>query len=132
MLRSVPTATLEPWLNENPFDTLQKGCIECHDENYGKLAAKWKSTSDELLKETFTIMQQVREQIQKIERDGGHTFVYRKLYDDAEFNFNLAKQGKEVHNLEYTKNLLKYANKLLDDALKQLAGKMKEVSQSKM
>ena len=80
---------------KDPFDTLQKGCIECHDENYGELAAEWKSTSDDLLKETFTKMQQVREQIQRIERNGGHTFVYRKSYGDAEFNFNLAKQGTQ-------------------------------------
>jgi len=117
---------------KDSFDTLQKRCIECHDKSYGELAAEWKSTSDDLLKKTFTKMQQVREQIQKIERDGGHTFVYRKLYGDAEFNFNLAKQGNGVHNLEYAKDLLEHANKRLDDALKQLAGKKQEVSQKKM
>jgi len=117
---------------KDSFDTLQKRCIQCHDESYGELAAEWKSTSDDLLKKTFTKMQHVREQIQKIERDGGHTFVYRKLYGDAEFNFNLAKQGNGVHNFEYAKDLLEQANKRLDDALDQLAGKKQVVSQSKM
>ena len=117
---------------KDPFDTLQKRCIQCHDESYGELANEWKLTSDDLLKKTFTKMQQVREQIRKIERDGGHTFVYRKLYGDAEFNFNLAKQGNGVHNPEYTKDLLEHANKRLDDAIKLLAGKGQEVSKSKM
>jgi len=54
------------------------------------------------------------------------------LYGDAEFNFNLAKQGNGVHNFEYAKDLLEQANKRLDDALEQLAGKKQVVSQSKM
>jgi hypothetical protein len=117
---------------KDSFDKLQKRCVKCHDESYGELAAEWRSISDDLLKKTFTKMQHVREQIQKIERDGGHTFVYRRLYGDAEFNFDLAKQGNGVHNLEYTKDLLEQANKRLDEALEHLAGKKQVVSQSKM
>jgi hypothetical protein len=117
---------------KDPFETLQKRCIKCHDESYGELAADWKSTSEDLLKKTFAKMQQVREQIRKIERDGEHTFVYRRLFGDAEFNFNLAKQGNGVHNLEYTKDLLEHADRRLDEALRQLAKKKQEVSQKKM
>jgi copper chaperone CopZ len=117
---------------KDSFDTLKIRCIKCHDESYGELASEWKSTSEDLLKKTFAKMQQVREQIQRIERDGGHTFVYRKLYGDAEFNFNLAQQGNGIHNPEYTKDLLEHADRRLDEALRQLAKKKQEISQKKM
>jgi hypothetical protein len=38
-------------------------------------------------------------------------------------NYNLGKNGKGVHNLEYTEELLKFANQRLDEAINQLAKK---------
>jgi hypothetical protein len=63
----------------------------------------------------------VREEIGRIELRRGHTFVYRKLFGEAEFNYNLAKKGNGVHNLEYTEELLEFANHRLDEAMKQLS-----------
>ena len=63
---------------------------------------------------------------------GGHTFVYRKLFGEAEFNFNLAKNGNGVHNLEYTKELIDFATHKLDEAIKQIAKKKREVAQGRM
>jgi hypothetical protein len=54
------------------------------------------------------------------------------LYGEAELNYNLAKNGKGVHNLEYTEELLDFANHRLDEAIKQLAKRSQEVSQKKM
>jgi hypothetical protein len=113
---------------KDPFDTLQKRCIQCHDESYGELANEWKSTSDDLLKKTFTKMQQVREQIRKIERDGGHTFVYRKLYGDA--GSTLTLQAETEFTIRNIPGLLEHANKRLDDAIKLWLEKG-EVSKSK-
>jgi len=45
------------------------------------------------------------------------------LYGEAEFNYNLAKNGKGVHNLEYVEELLEFSNNRLDEATKQLAKK---------
>ena len=63
------------------------------------------------------------EEIDRIDRRRGHTFVYRKLFGEAEANYNLAKNGKGVHNLDYTEDLLEFANDRLDQAIKQLAKK---------
>ncbi len=105
------------------FDAIKKRCIECHDQSYGEMVVRWKAASEELLKKVVPKIDRVREEIEKIDRRGGHTFVYRKLFGEAEFNFNLAKNGKGAHNLEYTEDLLEIANNRLDEAIKQLAKK---------
>jgi len=106
---------------KDTFDAIKKRCIECHDQSYGEMAARWKSVSEGLLKKVIPKINKVREEIGRIELRRGHTFVYRKLFGEAEFNYNLAKKGNGVHNLEYTEELLEFANHRLDEAIKQLS-----------
>jgi hypothetical protein len=105
------------------FDAIKKQCIECHDQSYGEIAVRWKTAFEELIKKVSPKIDRVRGEIEKIERRGGHTFVYRKLFGEAEFNYNLAKKGNGVHNLEYTEELLEFSNTRLDETIKQLAKK---------
>ena len=106
---------------KDTFDAIKQRCIECHDQSYGEMAVQWKKTSEDLLNKTAPKMDRVKEEIDRIDRQGGHTFVYRKLFGEAEVNYNLAKTGKGVHNPEYTDELLEVANRRLDEAIKQLA-----------
>ena len=108
---------------KDSFDAIKKRCIECHDQSYGEMVVRWKTLSEELLKKVTPKIDKVKEAIERIDRRGGHTFVYRKLFGEAEFNYNLAKKGNGVHNLEYTEELLEFANHRLDEAIKQLAKK---------
>jgi hypothetical protein len=112
-----------PAKEKDTFNTIKKRCIECHDQSYGEVAVRWKTASEGLLKVVAPKIDKVREEIGRIELRRGHTFVYRKLYGEAEVNFNLAKKGNGVHNLEYTEELLEFANNRLDEAIKQLAKK---------
>jgi len=108
---------------KDTFDAIKKRCIECHDQSYGETLVRWKTASEDLLKKVAPKIDRVREQIEKIDRRKGHTFVYRKLSGEAEFNYNLAKKGDGIHNLEYMEDLLEFANQRLDEAIKQLAKK---------
>jgi len=108
---------------KDTFDAIKKRCIECHDQSYGEMAVRWKTASEGLLKKVAPKIDKVREEIGKIELRGGHTFIYRKLFGEAEFNYNLAKKGNGVHNLEYVEELLEFSNNRLDEATKQLAKK---------
>ena len=108
---------------KDTFDAIKKRCIECHDQSYGEMVGRWKATSEGLLKKVAPKIDRVREEIRRIELRGGHTFVYRKLFGEAEFNYNLAKKGNGVHNLEYVEELLEFSNNRLDEATKQLAKK---------
>jgi hypothetical protein len=121
-----------PAKKKDTFDSIKKRCIECHDQSYGERAVSWKTASEGLLKKVAPKIDQVREEIGRIELRGGHTFVYRKLFGEAEFNYNLAKKGNGVHNLEYSEELLDFATHKLDEAIKQLGKRKQEVSQKKM
>ncbi|MGZ3591092.1 MAG: hypothetical protein ACXU99_10605, partial [Thermodesulfobacteriota bacterium] len=99
---------------------------------YGEMVIRWKATSEDSLKKLEPKLKKVKEEIDRIDLSGGHTFVFRKLYGDAEFNYNLAKNGKGVHNLEYTEELLEVANRRLDDAIKQIDKRKGEVAKGRM
>jgi nitrate/TMAO reductase-like tetraheme cytochrome c subunit len=105
------------------LESIKKRCIECHDQKYGETMVRWKTTSEDLLKKITPKLDKVREEIDRIDRRGGHTFVLRKLFGEAELNFNLVKSGKGVHNPEYVEDLLNAANQRLDEALKPAAMK---------
>jgi len=110
-----------PAKKKDTFDTIKKRCIECHDQSYGEMATRWKTVSEGLLKKVAPKIDKVREEIGRIEFRRGHTFVYRKLFGEAEFNYNLVKKGNGIHNLDYTEELLEFANNRLDEAIKQSA-----------
>jgi hypothetical protein len=112
-----------PAKKKDTLDAIKKRCIECHDQSYGEMVVRWKAVNEGLLKKVSPRLEKVREEIKRIELRGGHTFVYRKLFGEAEFNFNLARKGNGVHNLEYTEELLEFANHRLDEAIKQLSKK---------
>jgi nitrate/TMAO reductase-like tetraheme cytochrome c subunit len=108
---------------KEPFEAIKKRCIECHDKSFGEIAVRWKMAFAETLEKVAPKIEQVRKEIERIDRLGGHTFVYRKLFGEAEFNFNLAKTGNGIHNLEYSEALLEVANSRLDEVLKKLTQK---------
>jgi len=110
---------------KDTFDAIKKRCIECHDQSYGEMLVRWRTTSEDWLKKVDPKIDKVKEEIDRIDRRRGHTFVYRKLFGEAEFNYQLAKKGNGVHNLEYTEELLEFANHRLDEAIKQLGSKKK-------
>jgi hypothetical protein len=117
---------------KDSFDAIKKRCIECHDQSYGEMVVRWKATSEDLLKKIEPKMAKVKEEINRVDLSGGHTFVFRKLYGEAEFNYNLAKNGKGAHNLEYTEELLEFANRKLDEAIKQVAKRKGEIAKGRM
>ena len=112
-----------PAKKKDTLDSVKKRCIECHDQSYGEMLTRWKKSSEELLTKLAPKIEKVREEIRRIEIRGGHTFVYRKPFGEAEFNYNLAKKGNGVHNPEFTEELLEFANSRLDEAIKQLSKK---------
>lgn len=121
-----------PAKKKGTFDAIQKRCIACHDQSYGEIVVKWKSTSETMLKALEPKLARVKEEIDRMDRRGDHTFVYRKLYGEAEFNYNLAKNGKGAHNPEYSEELLEFSNRRLDEALGQIARRKQDIAQGKM
>jgi len=117
---------------KDTFEAIKKRCVECHDPSYGEMAVQWKTTSEDLLKKLEPKMAKVKEEIDRLETRGGHTFVFRKLYGEAEFNYNLAKNGRGVHNVKYAEDLLEFANRRLDEAMKEIDRRKEEIAKGRM
>jgi len=96
------------------FTGIKTNCIKCHDESYGEMAEKWKAATDELLKKILPKLKGIKGHIQRLEKQGKHTFVFTKLFGDAEYNVNLVMEGKGVHNVEYSEELIEAAMKNLE------------------
>jgi hypothetical protein len=112
-----------PAKKKDSLDDIKKRCIECHDQSYGDKLMQWKKNSDGWLSKLTPKIEKVREEIRRTEVRGGHTFVYRKPFGEAEFNYNLVQKGKGVHNLEYMEELMEVANHRLHEAIEQLSKK---------
>ncbi len=109
-----------PSKKKDSLDDIKKRCIECHDQSYGEKLVQWKRNSEGLLTKLAPKIEKVREEIRRIEIRGGHTFVYRKPFGEAELNYQLVLKGKGVHNFDYTEELLEFANNRLEETIKQL------------
>ena len=79
---------------KDTFDAIKKRCIECHDQSYGEMAVRWKTTSEELLKKLAPKLAQVKEEIDRIDRRGGHTFVYQKVVWRGRVQLQFGKEWK--------------------------------------
>jgi hypothetical protein len=99
---------------EESLNSIKANCIQCHDESYGRIAERWKSTAETLVRKTEPKLEKIKEEIQKLERMGRHTFAFTKSFGDAEYNFTLVKQGKGAHNVEYAEELIESVNMRLD------------------
>lgn len=103
------------------FEKIKERCLECHDRTYAERLFEWKKAMDELLKKVEPKLEKAKEGIHRAELRKAHTFIYRKPFGEAEFNYHLVKKGGGLHNIEYSKELLEFANNRLDEALRHLA-----------
>jgi hypothetical protein len=117
---------------KDSFDAIRKRCIQCHDQSYGEMVVRWKATCENMLKELDPKLTQSKEEIDRIARLGGYTFVCRKLYGEAEFNYNMAKNGKGALNLEYAEEQVEFVNCRMDQALEQIVKTKQDIAQEKI
>ncbi len=59
--------------------------------------------------------------MERKERKGKKIYVsYKNIFDQAQRKFNLVKEGKAIHNMDYSKALITRAEKELDEVMKLL------------
>jgi len=106
---------------ESGLREVRAECIECHDDSYGETLSSWKKAADSLIKDLEPRIARIKGTIQDLERKGKHTFVFTKLFGDAEHNFNLLRKGRAAHNLEYAQDVSKVTRQMLDEVERLLA-----------
>ncbi len=67
-----------------------------------------------MLKRIDPKLKRIKDHIRRLEKQGKHTFVFTKLFGDAEYNVNLVREGKGVHNPEYAEELIEAAKRNMD------------------
>jgi hypothetical protein len=106
---------------ESGFQQVKSQCIECHDRSYGDILSDWNKTAVSLIRELEPRISNIKREIHRLERKGKHTFVFTKLFGDAEHNFDLLKTGIPEHNLEYAEEVSRVTRQMLDEVEKLLA-----------
>ena len=76
------------------LNSIKAYCIQCHDESYGGIADRWKSTAELLVRKTELRLNKMRSEIQQLERMGKHTFAFTKSFGDAEYNLLPGQEGE--------------------------------------
>ncbi len=106
---------------ESGFQRVKGKCIECHDESYGEIVSDWSLTAEALVRDLEPRISKIKEEIRVLERKGKHTFIFTKLFGDAEYNFTLLKKGRGEHNLEHAQEVADVTRQMLDEVEKLLA-----------
>jgi nitrate/TMAO reductase-like tetraheme cytochrome c subunit len=99
---------------DSGIEQVKAECVKCHDNAYGEVLSEWCNTADSLVRDLEPRILRMKKEIQDLERKGKHTFVFTKVFGDAEHNFNLLKQGKGAHNLEYAQEVADVTRQMLD------------------
>lgn len=95
------------------FEAIEDACLKCHTEKYRGMIGEWKETIQKALAEIEPKVKAAGEVLDKTEESRKRAAA-KKLYDDAQHNLMLVKEGNPIHNIYYTARLLQAANERID------------------
>ncbi|RMH72620.1 MAG: hypothetical protein D6675_04295 [Gemmatimonadetes bacterium] len=104
-------------LEEVTYKADPQACEKCHGKGFGNLMKQWETITEAKINRLEKWYQTVRTKT----RTGDRQTEIDELLAAAEFNIDLVKQGKSVHNVSYADALLNTAYDNMSTAL-QLAG----------
>jgi hypothetical protein len=100
-----------------------KSCEDCHGKGYDKILEHWKEISLKKMNELMIIFKNVKSEV--INSSSKEKSQSLNLVNNAEYNINLVKNGKGVHNIEYSDKLLQAGFLDLKEALKLISSNKK-------
>jgi hypothetical protein len=110
----------------------RQACVKCHTEGYDLMLDKWISSIDDALNSISPSLEHTRELIRNADKQGKNTEAAKTFFQDAETNFNLVKNGKGVHNIDYALKLLENVANNLEGISSELGNKNYKVNRSKL
>jgi hypothetical protein len=96
-------------LNNNGKSDLsekKQACVKCHTAGYDKMLDKWIAEMNESVNTIAPSLDYAKQLINRAGQQGKNVEGERTYLTDAENNFNLVKEGKGVHNIDYAIKLL--------------------------
>jgi hypothetical protein len=91
---------------EKTFVAKSSSCDKCHAEGYGKILSLWEESTGNKLGELNDILGTVKRQVEISIKKGVEMGEALKLVDAVEFNIDIVRKGRSLHNIKYANNLL--------------------------
>ena len=94
----------------------EKACESCHGSGFGRLLRNWQVSTEKKLGEIKTIY--ARAEAEVAASSNAAKARARELLQEAAFNIDVVDQGKAVHNITYSQELLLAAFQRIEESLK--------------
>lgn len=82
------------------------GCMNCHDEKYGKVLAQWRAESTASVAKMQAALARARKEVARARKSGAQVSGAQDLLRAAADNVNLVRIGRGVHNVAYARATL--------------------------
>jgi Class III cytochrome C family len=110
----------------------RQSCVNCHSQGYDKMLDKWVSGIDESVKAVEPAFEQTRQLLNSEKARGKNIEGLQTFFKDAEANFNLVKEGRGVHNIDYALKLLLNVASNLEGINEKIGNKNFRVNKSRL
>lgn len=110
----------------------KEACVKCHSKGYDLMLDKWISSIDKAIEQISPGLEYTRQLINNAEKQGRNIKAEKSFFLDAETNFNLVKNGKGVHNIDYAIKLLENVANNIEGIASGLGVKGYKVSRIKL
>ncbi len=110
----------------------RQACVRCHTEGYDLMLDKWITNIEEALNSVAPGLEYARKVLSEAEKQGRNIDAEKTFFQDAEANFNLVREGKGVHNIDYALKLLENVADNVEGIVSRLGQKDYRVKRSKL
>jgi len=110
----------------------RQSCVKCHSDGYDKMLDKWVEAIDESVNTVAPSLEYTKQLLNTEKARGKNVDGVLSFFKDAENNFNLVKDGKGVHNVDYALKLLLNIASNLEGINENLGNKNYKVNRSKL
>ena len=98
-------------------------CVSCHGGNYGQILEEWKKVIGQGLSQIIPALNRAVSELKTTSMKGEDYLKGKSLLEEAKYNIDLVREGKGVHNIKYSIQLLETANQKLKEGMKAIGSK---------
>jgi nitrate/TMAO reductase-like tetraheme cytochrome c subunit len=95
-----------------------ESCEPCHGKGYGRLLKLWETTSSRKLSIVENQINRAEREIRDSGKKAEIKNSARETLEKAKHNYNLVKNGRPIHNIKYSDELLSSSYNFIVEALK--------------
>jgi hypothetical protein len=129
----VPTGELGTFaIGEKSLEAERESCVICHGEGYDAMLDDWVEAINHAVNEFEPMLERAGESLKQHRGKEADLREAETLINDAEYNFDMVRTGKGVHNVEYAVKLLKASSDQIDVAMKYLDAGAKPMERSRL